>query len=457
MPEDAAQTKDPGQAGLLPGRIGAGVVLLSFAATSAWLMAFIASHAVDMMYEDQWDLYQPMFRGEGWWATYDLQHGPHREGIGLVLTRLLAATSGWDSRWDAYAAGLLVVAACGAALLLGRRFAARRRLLVLAAVPPLVMSAHQYEAFLGPVNLSYGPIPLLLLMALCLAWFAASDLQRYLWAGALTFLLVFSGFGLFAGLLTPVLAAVDCVRAARAGNRRRAAAAAAAIALTAAAWALFAHGYVFEPAASGFRFPYERPSQYFVFVAKMFGNLSGTPALSPASLGIGGVAALAAAAVCGWNGAVCLRRGAADNPRNAVLFTLSGFALLFAFDCAVGRVFMSEIAPLAPRYATLVIPGALGILLQMESLASAPRWAVASASFAVLLVPASLHFRADERIGVRWFTDGRRAWKAAYLKSGNEAQADADSHFQVYPGPLGDRLQYLKDHRLNLFHGPGEP
>jgi hypothetical protein len=324
-------------------------------------------------------------------------------------------------------------------------------------VPLLFLNVHQYENFVGAVNLSYGAVPMVLFMAYCLSWFVADNLWRLLAIGSLTFLLIFSGFGLFVGVLAPPLLAIEAVQAWRARERAHAAMAVGAIAITGAGWALFARGYTFQPAVAGFRFPYEKPLEYLIFVGRMLGNFFGTAVLSRWELVVGLAAAAGLAAISVWNGFRCVRRGVAREPRSVVLFCLAAFALLFCANCAIGRVFTGPIAPLAPRYATLLIPGGLAIFLQLDTLV--PRGAIAwlAIIYTALLIPGTAVQRADEVYGANWYAEGRRAWKAAYLETHDEAAADRISHFSVYPASLGDRLRYLEDHRLNLFLPPPSP
>jgi hypothetical protein len=189
----------------------------------------------------------------------------------------------------------------------------------------------------------------------------------------------------------------------------------------------------------------------------MLGNFYGAGPLSRLGLAIGLCAAAGLAAISVRSGARCLTRGVEGEPRSAVLFSLAAFTLLFCANCAIGRVFTGPIAPLAPRYATLLVPGGLAILLQLEALA--PRGTVAGLAmiYTLLLVPCTALQRADEVAGANWFADGRRAWKAAYLQNHDEAAANRISRFSVYPAPLGDRLRYLEDRRLNLFRGEPSP
>jgi hypothetical protein len=71
--------------------------------------------------------------------------------------------------------------------------------------------------------------------------------------------------------------------------------------------------------------------------------------------------------------------------------------------------------------------------------------------YALLLIPATAIYRAEELSSADWYADGRRNWKAAYLMTHSEEQADRLAKFSVYPAPLGSRLTYLEQHRLNLF------
>jgi hypothetical protein len=426
-------------------------VIAVFAGLSWRELQLVNSHAVNMMYGDQFDIYQPMFLGQGWWQTFVLQHGPHREGAGLILTRALAAASGWNTRWDAFAASILMIAAAFLGIRLANRFGIGRRSLLLSAVPLVFLNVHQYEVFVGAVNLSYASMPMLLFMAYCLSWFLENDLGRSLAIGSLTFLLIFTGFGLFAGLLTPPLVMVDAVQSWRNGRLRRAWWSMIALVFAGVGWALFARGYVFQPAVSGFRFPYEHPLEYGVFVARMLGNFYGTAVLSVWQLVVGALGATALVAIAVRNGCRCVARGIAGETHAVVLFCLAAFALLFCANCAIGRVFTGPIAPLAPRYAALLIPGGLAIFLQLAELGVQRNMVWLATVYVVLLVPGTSIRRADEIYGANWYADGLRSWKAAYLRTHDEAQADQVAHFPVYPGPVGDKLTFLEDRHLNLF------
>jgi hypothetical protein len=227
-----------------------------------------------------------------------------------------------------------------------------------------------------------------------------------------------------------------------------------ALAIVGVGWALFARGYTFQPAVAGFRFPYERPLEYGVFIGRMLGNFYGTAVLSAWQLILGLAVAAGLAAISAWNAIRCAVRGVAEDPGSVVLFCLSTFALLFCANCAIGRVFTGPIAPLAPRYAALLIPGGLAIFLQLSVLRVRPHLTWLVFAYTALLIPGTAVRREDEVYGANWYAEGRRSWKVAYLSTHDEAKADQISHFSVYPGPLGERLTFMENRQLNLFLPP---
>ena len=432
-------------------------VALVFVAAFGRQLVYVSRYAVNLMYGDQWAIYQPQFQGQGWWASFFFQHGPHREGLGMILARFLANLSGWNSRWDAFAALSLLLAAAVLAVALARRFGALRHPLLAAGLPLLFLNVHQYEVFVGPVNLSHGSMPVLLVIVCSLAWFIRDPLPRHLVIGTVTVLATFTGFGIFLGVVSPVLVGFEAGQAGRKGKRAEAGFALLDLAIIGLGWVVFAHGYKFQPAVDGFRFPYEQPAEYLVFVGRMLGNFAGLPVLSGAELlvGLGLAAALLGLAL--YHGTRCLRRTVAAEPRSAVLFSLASFTLLFCANCAVGRVFTGVTAPLAPRYVTLLIPGMLALYLQLVALADRRAGYLAALVALSLLVPTTAFLQPFESVGTRWYADGRTAWKAAYLRTGSEGEANRAAGFSIYPVSVEPQLRYLRAHHLNLYRDSPAP
>ena len=302
---------------------------------------------------------------------------------------------------------------------------------------------------------------MLLFMLYCLAWFVRDHRMRLALLSGLTFLLIFTGFGLFVGLLTPLLLLVEGAQALRACEWRRTWWIGGALVVIGVAWVVFAHGYYFAPAVDGFRFPYEKPWEYAWFVGLMLANLYGVPGSGPWAIACGLAVAVTLASLCGWHSWRLLRRGVAKEPRSAVIFSLAAFALTYCANTAVGRVCLGLEggAPASSRYLTLMIPAGLAIFLHIATLSVPRRAQGLGLAYAGLLLFGTLYLQRGDRDTIRWYSDGRRAWKAAYLATHDAVQATRQANFPIHPFPdtLTERLQFLEKHRLNLFKPDGQP
>ena len=186
----------------------------------------------------------------------------------------------------------------------------------------------------------------------------------------------------------------------------------------------------------------------------MLGKFFGAPTLTTFGVVLGLFVAVALAAIGVWHGRRVALFGVAGRPDSVVLFCLSAFTLLYCANTAVGRVHMGASASLAPRYVTLLIPGGLALFLQLALWGRRVALAWPALAYAVMLIPGTCFLRPLDIAGVDWYTEGRTKWKAAYLETHDEAKADKIANFAIYPGPIGDRLRFLEERRLNLFSPP---
>ena len=434
-----------------------GAVLIALAARQAW---FVHRYAVDVLFWDSWDLYNPLFHGQGWWASFDYQHGPHRQGVGGLLIRAFATRTRWDTRYDAATVCGALIAAAIAAVWLAWRCGVRSW--PLAAVPVVCLNARQYTMLIASANPSHGALPVLLFTLYALTWFVRSTAVRLTLLVLLTTALIFTGFGLFVGLLTPPLLYFEAT-AARRGDRRRARAAAVAVGCVLLAWAAFAWNYRADPASLKFHFPADRPVEYAYFVGSLLANFAGLgtglgtdPAAPPtAGEGVTIAVGLALAAVVGWvcvdRGRRAFRAGVVRDRTSVVLFCLSAYGLLFAANAAVGRVPEGWRTAAAPRYVTLGIPAALAVVIHFGSLPRAGlRWTTVAVAGLVAAGTVTL-YGTDRRAAVG-LHDGCLRWRDAYLATGDEVAADRRADFAIYEDVgLTDRLAYLRRNGLNLF------
>ena len=248
---------------------------------------------------------------------------------------------------------------------------------------------------------------------------------------------------------------IDLWASARRRNSRAVRWHALTIAFMLIAVGVFLHGFGFDRMDGNSPAELRVPATVFLlFLFRMFGNFYGLP---PGSLGadiVGGLcwALLAIVGVCQL-GRVW-RKGAVAAPANAVLLFFTAETLLYCVETAIGRAHLGLVdPPAASRYVTLLIPAGLVLLVQFGRLRN--RWRVPLlATYVLALMPATLWLSRKEWSSIHWYSDGRAAWKRAYLSSHSQAAADQASDFKVYPQPIWDRLTFLEQHRLNLFAEP---
>ncbi len=412
---------------------------------------FVDRYAVNMLYWDQWDFYTPLFQDGTIWDIFDRQHGPHRQGIGFVLTSILAQISGLNSRWDAFGVSFVLMAAAGLGLLLVRKCGVRGYGLI--AVPLIFFNIRQYEIFVGAANISHGAMPIFLFMALCLAWFIQPIGRRLSALCFLTFLLIFTGFGLFVGLLVPLVLIVRAMHHFQRKEKREGLYVIYALMGIGGAWACFAYGYRFDPAVEGFRFPYEKPWEYLLFVASMLNNFHGIRGHGLFALSIGCITIATLAALAGWHGWRIMQGYGRELNRSVVIFCLTAFTVVYCFETAVGRVFFGwKEASAESRYVTLMIPAGMALYLCFSGLRNRFLSNVLCTIYIALLVAGTLRLHMNDWRKIHFYSNGRLAWKAAYLRTGDERQASEQANFLIYPVPeLEKRLQFLKRRQLNLF------
>jgi hypothetical protein len=408
--------------------------------------------AVNLMYWDQWWYYQNLADHGTWLSSFLFQLGPHRMGVGLLVTRILANLGSWNSRWDAFAVSFTLILAAALAWKLARRCGVRNGA-ALAAVPLMFLNLHGYGALTETANLSHGAMPVLLIVLFALSSFVTRDGWRLFVQAVLAVLLIFTGFGIFMGIVALLIFSIEAAQSWRSRRQVKLAYAMSAVAVVVTAWVLFFRHYQFISSIPNFRFPYEKPHEYFLFIALMLANFFGVAHAGPLDVWVGAAVAAALLLAGGLHGWRMIRQGVVEQPTSTVIFSLATFEFIYLINTAIGRVMLGlDGAPRASRYVVLIVPGALAIFLTLANGKPARRSAFLALVFAILLVPATAFLHWSESQSIVDFATGRRIWKETYLETHSEARASARSHFDVFPIPIPDRLRYLEEHRLNLFH-----
>jgi hypothetical protein len=413
----------------------------------------IAKYSVNLFWWDQWDYFASFFRGDpGIVELFTLQVGPHREGVGLILDRFLYPLTHWDTRVDAYIIGTCIFGAMLLAFQLKRRLFGSITYFDV-AIPLLFLPLAQYETLLGTPNPSYAGFPLLMIMLYCYALLNANPYLKISLLLLLNFLLIYTGFGLFMGVVTVGIFAIECYRCMRRSTNTPPVLALTGLVVAAASLGSFFMHYHFSPAVDCFEFPHHPIRDYPSFVAIMFSRfiIGGQGLLFAMVVGI--PIAIAAMSLAGFHFSRGLTHNSAATPHWIPLVLLS-YSLLFSADCAIGRVCLGlPKAAQSSRYVTLMIPAFLAMYFWIVSLSASIRRTAVSLLFIVLLMPAAL---LTPR-GARRSTDTKQAWSECYLRNHNIEYCDQIAGFSIYPenGPnrsaLTRKLEFLQERNLNFF------
>lgn len=428
-----------------------GIVAVALTARFFWL---INRDAVNILFSDQWDLYNSLFDHMGWWAMFARQYGPHRLGLGAWLTAVVALASGWNARAEAFAVGGTITLAMVLALLLKRRLVGRWSAWDV-CIPLIMLSLAQYETLTVGSNPAHSAVPLLLIMLYALAWTLARPLWRYAALLLLNILLIYTGFGLFMGLLTIGLLTLECVQRAARHDWTQGWQSGVAWGIAVASFSSFFIGYEFIPAVGCFSFPDERPLAYPWFMSLMFARFVGLEFADAALLAttIGGVVLAGVVGACVYHGTRLVRHDVREAHTSRTVTLLLGFTLLFCANAAIGRVCSGVEAGQASRYMTLLTLGFVGVYLHLLTLRRARVRTALLALLLALLLPLPLPSRADNMAQSAGWQTPKQAWKTCYLRENSIESCNKTVGFQVFPAvePIRPKLAYLHEHHLNLF------
>lgn len=434
--------------------VSVGIIVLATVAFSIRLLVLIHRHSVNVLYWDQWDFWKPLFEDGSLWSGFHLQHGPHRQGLGHLVIVAVAEISDWDTRAECFVIGIILVLAALMALLLKRKLAGSWSWSD-AAIPLIILTPTQYEVWVGTPNPAHGALPILLLFCFCLTLLIERRVLRYTLMLVLNFLLIHTGFGLFAGLLTPVVIGLDIFFSIREKERDGIIAGSVALIIAVASMGIFFIEYRFRPAAAGFQFPHPEWWLYLEMVALAYARVVGSVGMEPSSIRAGALV-LILFLFCGYRFVFhLLERDSERRLPALVIFVLVSFSLLFVANMAIGRLSLGTGSAQSSRYVPLLLPALVGVYL-FAALFLAGR--IQQLALIAVVVLASIiggpAYRHDT-IYMRQISKSKRSWAQAYLRTESVEAADDVDGFPIYPAPratgLSEKLGFLKQNELNLY------
>jgi len=428
------------------------LVVLVYAAFAARLFFIISQYAVNVFCWDQWDFNNAtLFEHHGLWQIFRWQHGPHRQGLGGVLEKLLEPLIRWNTRYESFGIGAIIVMAAVLALYLKKRMFGRIGYEDM-IIPLLFLTPVQYEGLISTPNPAHGPLPLLLMILYCLSWTVHRQLWRYCWVLITNFLLIYTGLGVFAGFLTPMLIAAAWPRSDADLRRRKHIANAFALLVSVLSVASFFIGYKLTTAAPCSSFPPQNPIRYVEFMAVMFANFLGIKKSFLVAEVVGGGILLAVLVGLVLAAIELISANKAQREHKVITGALLAYCFLFCLSAAFGRLCIGLDAAQGSRYTTYLILGFFGLYLCARSVRRNGTRIALLCTVLVLALLSALRLHKSE---MRSHAAEKRAWVSCYFARHTVQQCNSVTDFKIYPWPeathLQEKLDFLEQRHLNLY------
>ncbi len=423
------------------------LVAAAWLALSVRLFRFASKYSVNVLFWDQWDYLEPFFRDGSIFEKFWKQHGPHRQGLGALVIHVVYSLTAWNTRSEAFVVAAILCISSALALWIKLRVTGHFEFLDV-SIPLVFLSLRGWETLAGTVNPAHGSLPLLLVIAFSLAQTFESPVARVGTGVCAAVLAIFTGFGLFMGLVAPLVLLLELFRAKRLFTR---ALASVGLVVVLGAFACFFIGYVFQPAVACFVFPDPHPERYVRFFGAMLLQRTGFIDLSfrkwpSVALAYAAVAALV------FLFAAAVRASIRGDVSGRIVAIVTGFAGLFGVNATVGRVCLGFEGADASRYApyiSLVWFGAYMWLAARKGYKTVYRGVAVALVFLLVVCE-----RFDNSL-VGSMAASKRNWARCYLEKRDLSECDGTA---IYPNPaathLREKLDFLEARHLNLFRSP---
>ncbi len=442
--------------------VAAATVLLS-----GRLFRLISRYAVNIFFWDEWyNKTATLFQRNSLWAMFTWQRGWHRLGLGALLEKALDPSFQWNSRSESLILGGIVAVAAICALWLKTRLYGRLSVWDI-TVPAIFFTAAQWETLYMTPIFSQGPLPFLLIVVYCLAWTCKTSAVRCTLVLVINFVTIFTGFGIFLGVLTPVLLALDFWSYPPV-KRSRVSYFLARLLISLASLGYFFVGYVRTPGVEcSPHFQLSLMKDYATFLMMIAADFFATNGRGffARSAGVAVLIGLLICLICAVR--FLLRRtdisvSHHQSTARLVVVVLTAMSLATCVTIAYLRSCAGLEWALAPRYTVYIQIGLLGVYFHL--LGVGEPWTRRSL-LSVLMVSVIVGCLHADRTGMTHFRDGKQRWKECYLHNEDVERCNEITGFLIYPPPGGrprvdekrqnltlqEKLQYLKKTRQNLY------
>jgi hypothetical protein len=421
-------------------------------ALSAQLFINIDRNAVNMLFMDQWDTYQPLFKGYNILRLFIAQEGQLRLGVGGWVCKAVAASTGWNTRAEAFTIGLIIVLTAVAAVFLKYRLF-KSLTLWDSLIPLTCLSATLSEVPTIVPFPSHGVVPLFLILVYACCLTLKNVRRKLLALTIVNLLLVYTGWGLFVGFLTPPLLGFLIIRHADGWDRKTKMFGVSALIISIGSLISYFVGYLWHTGASCFNLLHHPLLDYFLFLDNMFFSSFGDPCgrFRYQRRILGALLVILLLTVL-LTRIIRLYRNQTSYTNDLIIAFFICFSFLFALNATVGRVCLGICAAGAGRYQPLLIPAWLGLYFVLLTL-SMPRLRTAALFLLTLSFINPELRRTRLEAGAVYYSKMKSQWRKCYLDKGDAEACNRELKFVIYPTSreVQDRLDYLKERKLNLF------
>ena len=429
-------------------------VFAVFAALSARLLGLISQYAVNVFFMDQWEFNEAtLFEEHSLWEMFRWQHGPHRQGLGAILSFLIDPLFQWNSRTESFLVGAIVILTAGCAVWLKRRIFGDFTVFDV-CIPLILLTPLQYETLFITANLAHGPLPLLLVVLFCLAWTIQKAPLRLGLILFLNFLAIHTGFGFFLGLITPAALFADYWVNLRFLGKGRLLFLTSLL-VSVASLAFFFVNYHFETSVDCSPHLFQSPLSYAQFLWLMYANTLAVKGTGFLAVSVG-VVVLAAVFAALFVSIATLRTAHADRAAPLVTAILLAFCLLFSANAAYGRSCLGIQVAQVSRYVIYMGCGLLGLYFFLVKLPSSTFRNFVLLAFAAVLI-GTIPIRPQDRAVMNFVHSAKANWKTCYMQFEDIRGCNHAVGYGVYPNTdrdLKGKLEFLKRTKQNLYARP---
>jgi hypothetical protein len=435
-------------------------VSIAFIFYAARMFRLISRYAINVFFSDQWDFNDAtLFQKHSLWQIFTWQHGPHRQGVGALFEKMVDPLFAWNSRTESFVVGGVITVAAICALWLRRRLYGELSVFDI-VIPAILFIPGQWATWFMTTNFAHGPFPLLLILLYCLSWTSGRRGVRYPLILSINFVTIYTGFGVFLGVITPILLILDHWASTPQARLSKIYFTSAFLVALASLGSFFL-GYRLLPGLQCFSFEPQSPTAYLAFVPLMFANFFGLRHITVPTQVIGTMilaAVLVSLITFVWS---LLRQNSSelardDRNRALIIVGLIAYTLLFCVNAAYGRLCGGLKVASSSRYVIYLEPAALGFYFSLLSLRHAAARKFLLSGFLVAVVAASFYL---DRGGMGFSKNVKEHWKACYLQTEDIEQCNNLAGFPIYTNSprqtqqthLREKLEFLKKTRQNLY------